>query len=72
MIVVARHINGISLNPLEYILEGPEPSPVKQFANSIEAGRYLSENGFPPEDVASMKFLPYMESMDMETANGLT
>jgi hypothetical protein len=70
MIVIARHINGISLNPLEYVLEGPEPSLVKQFNNSIEAGRYLSENGYTSKEVATLKFLPYMKEMDQEVLSG--
>lgn len=42
MKIVARHINGITLNPFEFICE--TNGEVKQFSTDEEAVQYLNEN----------------------------
>lgn len=43
MKIIARHINGITLNPFEFICE--LNGEVKQFNTDEEAVQYLNENG---------------------------
>jgi len=43
MKIIARHINGITLNPFEFICE--LNGEVKQFNTDEDAVQYLNENG---------------------------
>lgn len=53
-IVVGRHINGITLNPLEYLLD-EEGDPLI-FESEGSAKKYLAEKGFTEEDMYWMVF----------------
>ena len=46
MIVVARPINGVTINGLEFLLDGPN-GPHMTFNNKEEAKDFLRENAFP-------------------------
>lgn len=66
MIVIARHINYISLNSLEYLLQGSEPdSPVMKFNNTNDAKKYLSDNGCSTEEIDNCIFEEYVPSLDI-------
>jgi len=54
MIAVGRHINGITLNPLEYILD--DRGRVKQFINKDSATEYLKEHGVANEVIEHLVF----------------
>ena len=58
-IIVGRHIEGISINPLEYILD--DNGDAKEFINKKEAVKFLKENGFSKEDIYWFVF----EKIDM-------
>jgi hypothetical protein len=65
MVAIGRHINGISLNPLEYVLDGPDPdSPVKTFPNEKIAREYLLSEGFQEEDLDSFQYPEYSLALD--------
>lgn len=55
MITVARHEEGISLNPLEYLLD--ENGDVMLFKNKNEAIRFLKTKGASSDDLYFLKFL---------------
>lgn len=46
MIVVARPINGVTINGLEFLLNSPS-GPYMTFNNKEEAKDFLRENAFP-------------------------
>ena len=48
MKIIARHINGITLNPFEFICE--QSGEVKQFNTNEEAVNYLNENSDVQQD----------------------
>lgn len=48
MKIIARHINGITLNPYEFICEAS--GEVKQFNTNEEAVEYLNENSDTEQD----------------------
>lgn len=54
MIVIGRHINGITINPLEYLLN--DDGTIKEFENKAKAVEFLRENGFTDEDLDYMVF----------------
>ncbi len=53
--VIARPINNISLNGLEFVLD--EFGEVKRFQNKDEAVEFLKEQGLNQEDIDSLEFL---------------
>lgn len=53
-IIVGRHINGITLNPLEYLLDD-EGDPMT-FESEEKAKEFLAEKGFSEEDMHWMVF----------------
>ena len=53
-VVVGRHINGITINPLEYLLD-EEGEPLV-FENEEKAKEFLTEKGFTEEDMHWMIF----------------
>lgn len=55
MIIVARHEEGIGLNPLEYLLD--ENGDVMLFKNKNEAIRFLKNKGASNDDLYFLKFL---------------
>ena len=54
MIIVGRHIEGITINPLEYLLD--ENGEVKKFTNAGVAKRFLRGQGFADEDLCWFVF----------------
>ena len=50
-IIIGRHINGITLNPLEYVLD--EDGELMVFETQDKAKDFLREHGFDDEDVHS-------------------
>lgn len=55
MIVIARHQEGISLNPLEYLLD--ENGSEMEFQNKSEAIEFLKSRGASEDDIYYMRFL---------------
>lgn len=55
MIIVARHQEGIGLNPLEYLLN--EDGTEKEFESKEIAIEFLKEAGASSEDIYFLKFL---------------
>lgn len=53
-VVVGRHINGITINPLEYLLD-EEGEPLV-FESEEKAKEFLAEKGFTEEDMYWMVF----------------
>ena len=54
MIIVGRHIDGITINPLEYLLD--ENEEVMKFINKKEAKSFLRLHGFADEDIYWLVF----------------
>ena len=57
MITVARPINGICLNPDEYLLD--EEGKIKLFESESSARSWLADNGVNEEEMEFMKFEEY-------------
>lgn len=57
--IVAKHINDISLNGLEFLLEGDAETEgtVMVFNNKQQAVEFLEKHGFIEEDIYYMRFL---------------
>lgn len=53
-ICVGKHIEGITLNPYEWLLE--KGQDVKLFESEAEAKIYLKANGYTDEDMEFFKF----------------
>lgn len=53
-ICVGKHINDITLNPLEYLLDGD--GELMTFASEDVAKNFLRGNGFSDEDFRYMEF----------------
>ena len=53
MIVIGKHINGITLNPLEYVLEYvlEYTGEVKEFETEQDAKDFLIRQGLSKEDI---------------------
>jgi len=49
-VLIAKHINGISLNGREYVLDGPEGKPM-EFESTEKAKEFLFANGGTQEDL---------------------
>jgi hypothetical protein len=54
MVTVGRHINGITINPLEYLLDD-SGEPI-EFTNEESAKSYLREHGVTEEEIYWMVF----------------
>lgn len=48
-IAVGRHINGITINPLEYLLD--DEGELMTFESEEKAKEFLAEKGFAEEDM---------------------
>lgn len=59
-IVVGRHIEGITLNQLEYLLD--EEGELMTFVSEKKAKKFLKEEGFSDDDIYWMVF----EEVDAE------
>jgi len=46
MIVIGRYINGVVLNPMEYVLD--ENNDLKSFESEFKAKQYLLDRGMNP------------------------
>jgi hypothetical protein len=57
MIIVGKHINGVVLNPLEYILD--ENGWLKKFADKTAAAAFLKEHGADDEAIEELVFEEY-------------
>lgn len=55
-VCVGRHVNGISINPLEFILNND--NTVMEFQSEDIAKTYLKDNGFSDEDIYWFHFKP--------------
>ena len=53
-IAVGRHINGITINPLEYLLD--DEGDLMTFESEEKAKEFLAEKGFSKEDMYWMVF----------------
>ena len=54
MIIVGRHVNGITINPLEILLDGDGNE--MQFENILKAEEYLKEHGLTDDDIYWLTF----------------
>lgn len=54
MVIVGRHINGITINPLEYLLN--DNGDEMTFGTEEEAKTFLKENGFSDDDIYWLHF----------------
>ena len=61
-IIVGRHINGITLNDLEYLLD--ESGDIMKFKSKEHAVRYLKEHGADDEEIYYMSFIYTNESRE--------
>jgi hypothetical protein len=53
---VGRHIEGISLNPLEYVLDGPD-GEIKWFESKEAAVEFLKTAGATDDDIYWYRFV---------------
>jgi hypothetical protein len=56
MIVVGRHMEGITINPLEYVLD--DNGAPREFEDENTAQAFLKANGFTDEDIYWLVFEP--------------
>jgi hypothetical protein len=70
---VGRHIEGISLNPLEYVLDGPD-GEIKWFDSKEQAIEFLKEAGASDDDIYWFSFIGEDEQDidDTEETGGIT
>ena len=61
MIIVGRHINGITLNDLEYLLEDDLVS-LRKFSSEQDAIAFLFDKGVSAEEMEFMIFLDEKET----------
>lgn len=61
-IIVARHIEGITINDYEYLLD--ENGDVMKFRTKEHAISYLKENGVSDEEIYYMNFIYTNESRE--------
>jgi hypothetical protein len=54
MVIVGKHINGITLNPLEYLLD--DDGKVMKFINENAAKAFLKEKGLSDDDICWLVF----------------
>ena len=55
MIIVGRYINGICLNDLEYLLDGPDGNEI-EFESKQAAINFLKNHGATDEEIDYMVF----------------
>jgi hypothetical protein len=54
MVIVGRHINGITINPLEYLLD--DNDEVMEFISENAAKEFLKGKGFTDDEFYSLTF----------------
>lgn len=64
MIIVARHQEGIGLNPLEYLLN--EDGTEKEFESKERAIEFLKSAGASDDDIYYMSFLDAETGKELE------
>ena len=62
MITVGRHINGITLNPLEYLLDNDGNE--MEFENEDAAKAFLKERGFTDDEIYWFAFEQILKGED--------
>ena len=62
--IAGRHIEGITLNDLEYLLD--ENGEILKFPTKEHAVRYLKEHGADDEEIYYMSFIYTNESRECE------
>lgn len=65
MIIVARHQEGIGLNPLEYLLN--EDGMEKEFVSKESAIEFLKKAGASDDDIYYMQFLDAETGKELES-----
>lgn len=55
MVIVGKHINGITINPFEHLLDGDNGEPI-EFVNEEAAKTFLKEKGFSDDDLYWLVF----------------
>lgn len=60
--IVGRHINGITINPLEYVLES-EDGDIKEFDSEEDAIKFLLNVGADEEDLEWFVFQEVEETV---------
>lgn len=63
-IVIGRHINGIMLNPLEYVMD--DNGDFMVFETEDKARDFLREHGFDDEDMEYLAFEEVNDEYDEE------
>ena len=61
LVIIGRAINGISLNGLEYLLEGGPDGEIQVFESQEAAEAFLVEQGATEEDLEYFVFQEVME-----------
>jgi len=54
MVIIGRHIDGITINPLEYLLD--DSGDEMEFDNEESAKRFLREQGFTDDEIYWLAF----------------
>ena len=67
-VIVGRHINGITLNDYEWLLDNDGKEMV--FKNQAEAEAFLLKNGFTQKDLEWMIFMEVEQNGNNQTAPG--
>ena len=57
MVTIAKHVEGISLNPLEYLLD--DKGKIRLFRTEQTAKNFLKRKGLTEEDMEFMYFEEY-------------
>jgi hypothetical protein len=60
MVIVGKHINDITINPLEYLLD--DDGKVMKFINEDAAKAFLKEKGLSDDDIHWLAFKPVSTS----------
>ncbi len=63
-IIVGRHINGITINGLEYLLD--EDGEIMKFKTENHAIAYMKKHGLDEDEIYSMSFIYTNESRECE------
>lgn len=59
-IIIGKHINDITINDFEYLLEG-NGLDVKEFESKEQAEGFLKDMGFTDEEIHFLRFLEINE-----------
>ena len=67
MVIVGKHINGITINPLEYLLD--ETGDVLEFDDESTAREYLRDKGLTDDELDSLVFCAPSHEDETESTN---